>query len=325
MAICHTTNHWCQNMSEPSPPQTADNAVRAFIALFVLALVLRGVDVMDQDRSSAIFKWIIAAAISVFDYFYVSIRKKLGSRFTATAALVATDFRWWTTAIIAVLLYPMLWQHLWPSGGEGALMLIAGAAIGAALLRGYSIYRWRRPGENSPMAALPAAPHSETKIFPPLPPTLQAGLYVCDMRFTFDSLQNDRRSELQMRVFNGTGRVVEFSNVSGQIKFNATYNPDPSRAGTLPTPSLRPDTIRTVGQLEERFLILDQRAPAVEADKLLAMLDADISIRFYLSGLNIDVFAKDDRGNVDRLKLWEGVSCTKGLNFGQIIALTGRS
>ena len=47
------------------------------------------------------------------------------------------------------------------------------------------------------------------------PPTLRAGLYVCDIRFTFAHLEKDRHSELTMRVFNGTGSVVEFSNVQG--------------------------------------------------------------------------------------------------------------
>jgi len=90
-------------MSEAPPPQTADNAVRAFILLFVLGFVLRGVDVMDVDMSEAIQKWIIAGVLAVLDYFYVSIRTLLGPRFAATAATVGTDFRWWIAAALVLL------------------------------------------------------------------------------------------------------------------------------------------------------------------------------------------------------------------------------
>ena len=42
-------------------------------------------------------------------------------------------------------------------------------------------------------------------------------------------LEKDRHSELTMCVFNGTGRVVEFHNLQGQVKFNAPNNTDPDR------------------------------------------------------------------------------------------------
>jgi hypothetical protein len=106
-------------VSEAPPPQTADNAVRAFILLFALGFVLRGIDVMDTSMSDAIQKWIIAAAISVADYFYVPIRTALGPRFTSTASKVGTDFRWWIGAVLVVLLWaavaPTVEKHGWPS------------------------------------------------------------------------------------------------------------------------------------------------------------------------------------------------------------------
>ena len=153
-------------------------------------------------------------------------------------------------------------------------------------------------------------------------PTLRAGLYVSDIRFTFASLEKDRHSEISMRVFNGTNRVIEFCSLSGHIKFNAPNNADPSRTGDLPTPSVRPDMAQMIDPLQEWLLILSQRVPAVEADKLLAMLAADTPIHFDLSGLAINVRAQDDRQNVERLPIWGGVSYSHGNGFGQIVYLT---
>jgi hypothetical protein len=154
-------------------------------------------------------------------------------------------------------------------------------------------------------------------------PTLRTGLYVSDIRFSFASLEKDRHSEISMRVFNGTGRIVEFSGLSGYIKFNAPNNADPSRSrGDLPTPSARPDMAQMIGPLQEWLLILSQRVPAPEADKLLAMLAAGIPIHFDLNGLMIGVCAQDDRQNVERLPIWDGVSYSHGNGFGQIVYLT---
>ena len=153
------------------------------------------------------------------------------------------------------------------------------------------------------------------------PPTLLAGLYVSDIRLTFASL-SERHSEISMRVFNGTGRVLEFSGLSGRIKFNAPNNSDPSRMGELPTPSTRAEMAQTVGPFKEWLVILSQRVPAAEADKLLAMLAAEIPIHFDLSGLTIEVCAQDDQQKVERLPIWGGVSYSHGNGFGQIIHLT---
>jgi hypothetical protein len=190
---------------------------------------------------------------------------------------------------------------------------------------------WRWFPKPSPHALVtlntePIEQHHSDRIGSPTvttsPPTLHAGLYVCDMRLTFADLEKDRHSELTMRVFNGTGRVVEFSNLSGHVKFNAPNNTDPARMGILPTPALRPDTARTVAQLQEWFLILTQRVPAIEADKLLAMLAADVPILFDLSELKIEVFEKDYRKKVELLPIWSGVSYGRGYGFGRIISAT---
>jgi hypothetical protein len=77
-----------------------------------------------------------------------------------------------------------------------------------------------------------------------------------------------------------------------------------------------------IGPLQEWLLILSQRVPAPEADKLLAMLAAGIPIHFDLNGLMIGVCAQDDRQNVERLPIWDGVSYSHGNGFGQIVYLT---
>lgn len=150
-------------------------------------------------------------------------------------------------------------------------------------------------------------------------PTLQAGLYVSDIRLTFASL-TERHSEISMRVFNGTGRVVEFSGLSGHIKFRSPNSAGSS--GDLPTPAARADMAQTVGPFKEWLVILSQRVPAAEADKLLAMLAADIPIHFDLSGLTIEVYAQDEQQKVERLPIWGGVSYNHGNGFGQIIYAT---
>jgi hypothetical protein len=150
-------------------------------------------------------------------------------------------------------------------------------------------------------------------------PTLAAGLYVSDIRFTFADLEKDRHSEISMRVFNGTGNVVEFSSIAGHIKFSASISADQSRMGDLPTPSPRPDMVRLAAPFQEWLLILNQRVPAAEADKLLAMLEADIPIHFDLNRLMIAVCAQDDRQIVVRLPIWVGVSYSRDRGFGQII------
>lgn len=154
------------------------------------------------------------------------------------------------------------------------------------------------------------------------PGKIAAGLYVCDMRFTFADLEKDRHSEVTMRVFNGTGSAVEFHNPQGQIKFNAPNDKDRDCMGTLPAPALRHDTTRTVAHLQESFLILTQQVPADEADKLLKMLAADIPIHFDLRELTIGVVGKHDRNRVERLPIWDGMRCYRSHCFGRVVHLS---
>jgi hypothetical protein len=182
---------------------------------------------------------------------------------------------------------------------------------------------WVRRSESSPQDAGTVEIHPDDRVYPPTVtislPTLERSLYVADIRFTFGEIEKDRYSELTMRVFNGSGRVVQIGNISGHIKFNAPNNTDPSHMGHLPPPTLRHDTARTAVQLEEWFLIFAQRVPGAEADKLLAMLKAEVPIHFDLSGLNIEVFPQEDQNKIERLPLWGGVSYSRGNGFGRII------
>jgi hypothetical protein len=154
--------------------------------------------------------------------------------------------------------------------------------------------------------------------------SLQAGLYVADIRLSFGELKKDRHSELSMRVFNGTGRVIDFVKLSGQIKFSTPNNTATNRMGELPEPSLQPDMARSVDQLQEWLVRLSQPVPAKEADKILAMLRSE-PIHFDLSGLNIEVAARDEPTKVERLPLWHGVSYSRGYAIGRITAATGRA
>ena len=115
---------------------------------------------------------------------------------------------------------------------------------------------------------------------------------------------------------NGTGRTVELTGLTGHIKFGSS---------DLPTPSPREDMLKMVAPFQEWLLILSQRIPSSEADILLAMLDADTRIDFNLDRLVIGVCARDDRQNVVRLPIWNGVSYSRERGFGQNISWPMRS
>jgi hypothetical protein len=67
-------------------------------------------------------------------------------------------------------------------------------------------------------------------------------------------------------------------------------------------------------------LILNQRVPAKEADKILTLLRKEPAVDFDLSGLNIEIAARHEPTNVERLPLWHGVSYSRGYAIGRIIS-----
>jgi hypothetical protein len=209
------------------------------------------------------------------------------------------------------------WAWYWQTfswAGVAFAFLVSWLVIAFGIfLIGTGVLRWRGG----------TAPTTEPKT-PPKPSPLEGGLYVADMRLTFHTL-SDRHCEITMRVFNGTGRTVEFFGLSGHIKFNAPNNTDSSRMGDLPTPSTRADMAKTIAPFQEWLLILEQRIPAPEADKLLAMLAENIPIHFDLHELTIEVRAQDDQQQSVHLPIWGGVSYSHGNGFGQIVYLSARS
>jgi hypothetical protein len=226
------------------------------------------------------------------------------------------------------------WNWYWSTfkwfGVAVAFLLALMAFALSVFLIGLGVRFWRQHEHATPIearndAASVAEPVEQRDTFysptvTQAPPSLEAGLYVADIRLTLRTLKKDRHSELTMRVFNGTGRVIEFVRLSGQIKFSVPNTADPNLKGELPEPSLRPDTAKSVGPLQEWSLILNQRVPAKEADKILALLRKEPAVNFDLSGLNIEIAARDEPTNVERLPLWDGVSYSRGYAIGRIIS-----
>jgi hypothetical protein len=149
-------------------------------------------------------------------------------------------------------------------------------------------------------------------------PSLSVGLSVSDVRISLQDLEKERFSEISMRVFNGAGRTVEFTGLSGKISFSGAG----FESGSLPSPTLRHDTARVVLPLKEWFLILDQRVPSTEADKMIKILEANVPLLLDLSGLDLMVSARD-LAAPERLPLWDGVTYTREAGYGRLVRVTG--
>ncbi|TWB86823.1 hypothetical protein FBZ93_1264 [Bradyrhizobium macuxiense] len=261
----------------------------------------------------------------------------------ANTLLSLGSWAWWVisaitglTAAAVIAWASTTWDWYWSTfhmAGAAIAFLTAWVLLAVGfLLLGIAVRVWR--AEQAPVQVdSPKIPQlngpalaSDDKIPPPTvtqsPPTLAVGLYVGEIRVMLDDLGKNRRCELTIRVFNGTGGAVEFEKLAGNIKFDAPNNTDPERRGTLPTPTLRHDVAKVVYPLQEWLFILEQHVPASEADSLVAMLQADIPIHFDLTGLAMYVFAQGKPDEVERLSLWDGISCRRGIHFGRIINAT---
>jgi hypothetical protein len=100
-------------------PETGDKAIRWFVGFFVLGAVLEGWGAWHHDESiRALEYWGVATVLTALGVFWTKIRTWAGPRFSATAAHVATDFRWWVVAIISILslitFSPFVEQRRWP-------------------------------------------------------------------------------------------------------------------------------------------------------------------------------------------------------------------
>lgn len=157
------------------------------------------------------------------------------------------------------------------------------------------------------------------------PPSLEKSLYVADIRFTFGDLSKNRQSELTMRVFNGSGRDVNFGRVSGQISFSAPNTQDEAQKGWLPEPTWAPTAAVSALLLEEVLLVLRQPVPSEEANKILKMLKSKTPIHFDLSRLAIEVIPNGDNSKMETLPIWAGVSYKSDYGFGRIISAVGKA
>lgn len=148
------------------------------------------------------------------------------------------------------------------------------------------------------------------------PPSLRNSVFVSDMKMTVDTVANSRASELTMTVFNGSGRVIEFGRASGRIKYKVRNGDETSSEGALPTPAADPNSALKAVQLEECYLVLRQPVPPEDANAF--RLRAGTIIYFDLSELEIEVYTSEDQKTKDRLKLWDGVTVSRGSTYGRI-------
>jgi hypothetical protein len=100
-------------------PETADKAIRGFIALFLLGAVLEAWSAWHHDEiARALEYWGVGAMLATLGVFWVKLREWAGPRFTASATNVATDFRWWVGAVTVILAFltfsPFVERQQWP-------------------------------------------------------------------------------------------------------------------------------------------------------------------------------------------------------------------
>ena len=168
-------------------------------------------------------------------------------RVTGQAILILLVLTWlFATAALVVF----LWQRAKPSAPRSDL----------------AIYRQQTN-------AASVAPATNDNFYPPTitqePAPLQAGLYLADIGLALGTIQNDKHCEINIRLFNGTGRTMDLVSVSGQVRFKAgnLITGDPKMSGVLPEPSIAPNTRRSAAPLTEWILILNQRVPSQETTK----------------------------------------------------------
>jgi hypothetical protein len=158
---------------------------------------------------------------------------------------------------------------------------------------------------------------NDDKLFPPAltqgPASLLFGLYVADIGINLNAVETDHHGELSIRLFNGTGRTLDFISLSGPITFKVPnlISGDPQMKGELPEPTTSSTTVRSAAPYTEWNLVLDQRFPSKEAKKIPVILRAH-QLQFDLTLLNIQIAEHDDPKKVDRLDLWKGIRYERG-------------
>ncbi|RIA02577.1 hypothetical protein D1920_06750 [Rhodopseudomonas palustris] len=74
--------------------------------------------------------------------------------------------------------------------------------------------------------------------------------------------------------------------------------------------------------MEEWFLILEQKVPAKEADKLLAMINDNMKILFSFAQFDIEVCDATKVDHIEKLDMGGGVSYDRTYGYGKIINLS---
>jgi hypothetical protein len=202
----------------------------------------------------------------------------------------------WVGAVINFLLSPPPW------------MMIPLLIVGSALIA-WDYFRHRNPA--------PPGLATDDKIYPPTitqgPPPLLFGLYVADIEIGLKTAQSDHHGEIRIRLFNGTGRALDLVGLSGRITFKAPnlVSADPQMKGELPEPTISSKTVRSIAPQNEWALVLDQRFPSKEADKIPVILRAH-PLQFDFTLLNIQIAERDDPKKVEQLALWKGIKYERG-------------
>jgi hypothetical protein len=90
---------------EEALSQKSDNAVWALMEFYALGAVFHGFDVMSPDGLWAAVRWWIAGGIlGLIGWHWPKVKTWFSPRLAATAAQVATDFRWWIGTAMLFLL-----------------------------------------------------------------------------------------------------------------------------------------------------------------------------------------------------------------------------
>ncbi|HEY4846629.1 MAG TPA: hypothetical protein VIH87_02260 [Methylocella sp.] len=153
----------------------------------------------------------------------------------------------------------------------------------------------------------------------PLSSTMQAGLYVGEIYFDLSRLDGDRYIEIAIRVFNCTGSIITMSGLKGSISFGAIGGAPSIEEVSLPPPTIRADTDKTIHPSREWFVILAQHVPAATADTISSLLSEKRRVKFDLDALDILVCLADQPDKIERLPLWNGLTFEHGISRGRIV------
>jgi hypothetical protein len=287
-------------MSEGPLPNSWREAIPVVTwVVLVLAFGLLFVDSLGQLFTDPLGRAAFAFASMVGLVAMLIYRKWLLERFKALSgdSVLAVII----ILLLVLTLTPFVYEGRWPTLPP---MTVIVATVGIVIVILITMTRliWRRPQNAS--------------IEP-----LAAGLYVGEICLGLDLLKADRHVEVQMRVFNGTGSVIEIANMSGEIQV------DLRTIGTksLPPPSISSNTNQKTLASREWIITLAQRVPQELADKIADSIAGDQVVSLYFGSLNIQVCRPDHANETERIPLWDGVTVQKGLRFGRVVQIVGRA